>query len=145
MTVNGVFVEGKELPAKPTVADVTRILGAPERQSRLKSLLHTYDARGLTLISELNGTRVKALGVYFGSSTLDFAPRSHFCGKLVILGQPVDGTLKYGDVRKAFATVGLKDEGPVTHGHVGASRLFFEAASVHGGNDDRVRHIGINF
>jgi hypothetical protein len=93
----GVVVNGTRLEG-PTVADVKRLFGEPDRVDEKVNRIHVFDRHGIIAYEAYDGL-VSELQIYFAPEDYPFIPKTMFRGHIDFAGQPVDKTTPVPSLR----------------------------------------------
>jgi len=83
-------INGKYLTKQSTLSDFKKILGEPDRVSKLKNIIHTYDELGILLYQRPSSNVIRGITVVFGGHRFKFSPQESFRGKLFLGGEEVN-------------------------------------------------------
>jgi hypothetical protein len=83
----GLFIEGKAMTRDATLADYEALLGKPDRTTRLRNTIYTYDERGIRLYQKPDGGPITSVALDLIPANYAFSPKGTFKGILMVAGR----------------------------------------------------------
>jgi hypothetical protein len=82
-----VLIGGNRVSTATTLTEYHRILGKPDRTTRLKNNIYTYDKLGILLYQRPGEETISAISLDFVKWNYDFSPKNSFQGAFVVDGR----------------------------------------------------------
>ncbi|MCW5808849.1 MAG: sel1 repeat family protein [Deltaproteobacteria bacterium] len=128
------------LPARPTVADVEKLLGRADRvHDKPANILHTWDRLGILLYEPHDG-RAGTLGLVYVPQGRDFDPAATYAGHVSVDGLGIDGATPLREVRTHAGPAGGTSSDSTTFKY-GGVEVYVGADGL----DDPVRVVEVSF
>lgn len=80
----GVYIQGKPVTKNTTLSDYEAILGKPDRTTRLKNTIYTYDKLGLLLYQKPGQNSILSISLDLIKSNHKFSPNRSFQGIFIV-------------------------------------------------------------
>jgi hypothetical protein len=107
ITDAGISLDGKQLTLPATTAQLTEILGQPDRTLDLANKIFVWDQRGIYAYCKKDRDEIHDISFAFQKQDFDFAPSTNYAGSINVAGTPVSPATTDAELKQAGFTLDL--------------------------------------
>jgi len=101
ITEAGISLDGKQLTLPATTAQLTEILGQPDRTLDKANKIFVWDQRGIYAYCKKDRDEIHDISFAFQKLEYDFAPSTSYTGPINVAGTPVSSATTEAELKQA--------------------------------------------